>query len=160
MENLNDPKNNIKLFPLLDPKSFQSEEDYNKARDEYLRSLPANIEPHIILKEKGKFGSSKIQFTSGVMDGIIVSFGSVKFIPKENDQISLSFEYDVENLNQEKLIKMGRPLTNAEIEKRLGDFLMASIEDSLKKGNILFRGGLEEMEQYANRNDDTEKSNT
>jgi hypothetical protein len=161
MENQDDLKNNnIKLFPLLDPKSFESEEHYNKARDEYLATLPASIPPHLILKEKGKWGGTKIQFTSGVMDNIIVSFGQVTFVPKDDGTISLSYQYDLENLDQEKLIKMGRPLTQAEIEKMLGDFLMASIEDSLKKGNILFRGGLEEMEKYAHRDNDSKESNT
>jgi hypothetical protein len=114
MENQDDLKNNnIKLFPLLDPKSFESEEHYNKARDEYLATLPASIPPHLILKEKGKWGGTKIQFTSGVMDNIIVSFGQVTFVPKDDGTISLSYQYDLENLDQEKLIKMGRPFTQA-----------------------------------------------
>lgn len=154
------------VFPFLDRNSFETEELYQKAKDEYLNKQPVYITPHEVLNEMGKYGTQNIRFKAGKLENVIVNFGRVEFVPQDDGKIKLSYDYDAdvrEALNP--TFKIDTPETKQLLEKELGDFLMSCIEEQLKQGKILFRGGKDEMEAYIkdkneNRNNDIEKSSS
>lgn len=172
VENPKNPKsesietNKDTIFPFLNPNSFETPELYEKAKQEYLNKKPIQIIPHEVLSEKGKYGTQNIRFKANKLEGVVINFGKVEFIPREDGTISLSYDYDADLSGATwPILKIDSPETKKILEKELGDFLMSCIEEQLKQGKILFRGGSDEMEAYVkerneNRNNDTEKSSS
>lgn len=146
-------------FPLLSKDSFESEEAYLKAKDDYEKGL-TNFPgvPHEVLKEYSDTGFNKIRFTAGLLEGIIVSFGKVNFQQQDNGEVKLSFDYETQGKPKFRMIG------KEEMEKLLGDFLMSLIEEEMRQKKALFRGGKDEMEKYINddesRNSNIEESDT
>lgn len=155
---LNTTRGEMPAFPLLSKDSFESEESYLKAKEEYEKGLThfPGV-PHEVLKEYGNTGFNKIRFTAGLLEGIIVSFGRVNFQQQDNGEIKLSFDYETEGKPKYRMIG------KEEMEKLLGDFLMSLIEEEMRQKKALFRGGKDEMEKYINdenRNSDSKESDS
>lgn len=125
------------VFPLLSKESFESEEAYQKAWYEWWCQTPTRIIAHDVLEETSEQGFARILFKAGALEGVKVSFGKVSFVPLDNGEMSLSYDYDTEG-------KPPRFLSKMEYEKILGDFLMTLIEDALKKNDIAYTGGTDE----------------
>lgn len=76
--------------------------------------------------------------------GIIISYGRVSFDEdEENDKLSISFEYDLlEDNDQEYDVK--------EMEAHIGELLQEMIVFEMGRNNLIFTGGTDE-----NRKDDS-----
>jgi hypothetical protein len=141
------------LFPFLDPKSFQTEELYQAARDEYLKSRKINVPPYETLEEKGKWGANKIKFKSGILENVVASFGKVSFQKLEDDKVKLFYEYEADVEKSLHPFNLDIPESKQYLEKLLGDFLVVCIEEQIKDKTVVFRGGQEEMKAYINKNE-------
>ena len=154
---LNSTAGEIPAFPLLAKDSFESEEAYLQAKENYEKGLvkfPGV--PHEVLKEYSSTGFNKIRFTAGLLESIIVSFGRVEF-KNEDGEVKLSFDYETEGKPKFRMIG------KEEMEKLLGDFLMSLIEEEMRNKRALFQGGKDEMERYINdenRNNNPKESDT
>jgi len=151
-------KGEMPAFPLLSKDSFESEEAYLKAKDDYEKGLTyfPGV-PHEVLKEYGNTGFNKIRFTAGLLEGIIVSFGRVNFNTEDNGEIKLSFDYETDGKPKYRMVH------KEEMEKLLGDFLMSLIEEEMRTKKAIFQGGKDEMEKYINdenRNNNPEESDS
>ena len=154
---LNSTAGEIPAFPLLAKDSFESEETYLQAKENYEKGLvkfPGV--PHEVLQEYSSTGFNKIRFTAGLLESIIVSFGRVEF-KNEDGEVKLSFDYETEGKPKFRMIG------KEEMEKLLGDFLMSLIEEEMRNKRALFQGGKDEMERYINdenRNNNPKESDT
>jgi hypothetical protein len=88
------PTTRENLFPFIDPKSYESKEAYEIAKDEYLRTKPVIVPPYETLEEKGKYGANKLRFKSSFLEGVVCSFGKVSFENQDDGNIKLFYEYD------------------------------------------------------------------
>lgn len=154
---LNSTAGEIPAFPLLAKDSFESEEAYLQAKENYEKGL-VNFPgvPHEVLQEYSSTGFNKIRFTAGLLESIIVSFGRVEF-KNEDGEVKLSFDYETEGKPKFRMIG------KEEMEKLLGDFLMSLIEEEMRNKRALFQGGKDEMEKYINdenRNNNPKESDT
>jgi hypothetical protein len=153
------PATRENLFPFIDPDSYQSKELYEAARDEYLKSQPVKVPPYETLENKGKYGSNEIRFKNGILENVVASFGKVSFENQTDGNIKLFYEYDA---NVEKSLhpfNVEIPESKQLLERHLGDFLMACIEEQARNKTILFRGGSEEMEAYTKKTKTDENRN-
>jgi hypothetical protein len=96
-----------------------------------------------ILVENRKTGHDAIKLTSGPFQGIIYSYGKVKFEEQHDDICKLNFEYEVHN-NQIEYNK-------EEFEFYIGELLQFIMAEELQRNNITYTGGIDE-----NRNEDSE----
>ena len=142
------PSTKKNLFPFIDPNSFESKEAYEIARDEYLRTKPVYVPPYETLEEKGKYGANKLRFKTSYLEGVVCSFGKVSFENQDDGNIKLFYEYDADTEKSLHPYNVEIPESKKELERHLGDFLMACIEEQARNKTILFRGGKEEMEAY------------
>ena len=83
----------------------------------------------------------KLRITQGILEDKIVSFGKVSFQPTEDQTIKLDYSYEIEGPDKY------RHVPKVEVEKILGDFLMAMIKEEMDQKNLLFRGGEDEMKK-------------
>jgi hypothetical protein len=150
------PATRENLFPFINPDSYQSKELYEAARDEYLKSQPVKVPPYETLE---KYGSNEIRFKNGILENVVASFGKVSFENQTDGNIKLFYEYDA---NVEKSLhpfNVEIPESKQLLERHLGDFLMACIEEQARNKTILFRGGSEEMEAYTKKTKTDENRN-
>ena len=157
------PATKENLFPFINPNSYESKEAYETARDEYLKSKPVKVPPYETLDTKGKYGADKIRFKNGILENVVVSFGKVSFEPQEDGNIKLFYEYEADVEKSLHRFNVEIPESKQQLERHLGDFLMACIEEQARNKTILFRGGKEEMEVYAKpktKTDENRNNNT
>ena len=143
--------NNPKQYePIHSAEDYVSEEDYLKAKEEWetenyhtdkLRDSSQAQLPHEVLEETNKHGFMKLRITQGLLEDKIVSFGKVSFQPTEAGTIKLDYTYEIEGPDK------FRQVPKVEVEKILGDFLMAMIKEQMAEKQILFRGGEDEMKE-------------
>lgn len=145
-------KSNWDIFPMLSKDSFESEELYQRAWYEWWCNTPTRIIAHDVLEETSDKGFAKIMFKAGPLENVKVSFGKVNFVPNDEGEITLSYDYETDG-------KPPRFLSKPEYERFLGDFLLTLIEDSLKNNDIVYQGGTDEG-LNENRNSNTEESDT
>jgi len=141
----NNPK---KYEPIHSADDYVSEEDYLKAKEDWEKenyhtdklrdSAQAQI-PHEVLEETNEAGFMKLRVTQGLLEDKIVSFGKVSFKTTEDSTIKLDYTYEIEGKDK------FRTVPKVEVEKMLGDFLMAMIKEQLNEKQLLFRGGEDEM---------------
>ena len=128
------PATRENLFPFINPSSYESKE--------------AQVPPYETLETKGKYGANELRFKNGILENVVVSFGKVSFENQTDGNIKLFYEYDA---NVEKSLhpfNVEIPESKQLLERHLGDFLMACIEEQARNKTILFRGGSDEMEAY------------
>lgn len=103
---------------------------------------------HKILESKNDEGMYAIQLTDPPYEGMVFTFGEVKFPEQDEDgdTCTISFDYDVLDDN-------GVKYDVDEFEKYIGDFLIELIVYQLSKNEIVYKGGVDE-----NRTDDIEQS--
>jgi|TARA_B110000196_G_C21029209_1_gene606745 hypothetical protein len=141
--------NNPKEYePIHSADDYVSEEDYLKAKEDWEKenyhtdklrdSAQAQI-PHEVLEETNEAGFMKLRVTQGLLEDKIVSFGKVSFKTTEDSTIKLDYTYEIEGKDK------FRTVPKVEVEKMLGDFLMAMIKEQLNEKQLLFRGGEDEM---------------
>jgi hypothetical protein len=99
--------------------------------------------PPFVVVENRKTGHDAIKLTSGPFQGIIYSYGKVKFDEQDDGTCKLNFEYELHENSQE--------YNKEEFEAYIGDLLQFMIMDELQKNNITYTGGIDE-----NRNEDSE----
>ena len=143
--------NNPKQYePIHSANDYVSEEDYLKAKEEWekenyhtdkLRNSSQEQLPHEVLEETNEQGFMKLKINQGVLEGKIVSFGKVSFQPTEDQTIKLDYTYEIDGPDKY------RHVPKVEVEKILGDFLMAMIKEQMAEKQILFRGGEDEMKE-------------
>lgn len=153
------PATRENLFPFINPSSYESKEAYEAARDEYLKSKPVQVPPYETLETKGKYGANELRFKNGILENVVVSFGKVSFENQTDGNIKLFYEYDA---NVEKSLhpfNVEIPESKQLLERHLGDFLMACIEEQARNKTILFRGGSDEMEAYTKKTKTDENRN-
>jgi hypothetical protein len=73
-----------------------------------------------------------VEISGGEFDGTIFSYGKVEF--PEPDEPNLSFNYTVHHSDVDT--------ANERFKNRIGDILVEMIEDSLKKNETVFSGGI------------------
>lgn len=73
-----------------------------------------------------------VEITSGEFNGTVFSYGKVEF--PEPDEPKLSFEYTVHHTDIDT--------SNDRFKNRIGDILVEMIEESLKKQETIFAGGI------------------
>lgn len=98
---------------------------------------------HKVLESKHDDGMYAIELTDPPYEGIIFTFGEVKF-PEDDggETCTVSFEYDI-------LDDKGIEYDKDEFEKYIGDFLIELIVYQLSKNEVVYTGGTSE-----NRDDD------
>ena len=143
--------NNPKQYePIHSAEDYVSEEDYLKAKEEWetknyhtdkLRATAQEQLPHEVLEETNEQGFMKLKITEGILQDKIVSFGKVAFQPTEDETIKLDYNYEIEGPDKY------RTVPKVEVEKILGDFLMAMIKEQMAEKQVLFRGGEDEMKE-------------
>ncbi len=153
------PATRENLFPFIDPNSYESKEAYEAARDEYLKSKPVRVPPYETLETKGKYGSNHIKFQNGILENVVVSFGKVSFENQTDGNIKLFYEYDANVEKSLHQFNVDIPESKQLLERHLGDFLMACIEEQVRNKTILFKGGKEEMEAYTKTKTDENRNN-
>ena len=136
--------------PIHSAEDYVSEEDYLKAKEEWekenyhtdkLRDTSQAQLPHEVLEETNEQGFMKLKILQGVLTDKVVSFGKVSFQPTEEGTIKLDYTYEIEGPDKY------RQVPKVEVEKILGDFLMAMIKEQMEQKNILFKGGEDEMKK-------------
>ncbi len=143
--------NNPKEYqPIHSANDYVSEEDYLKAKEEWekenyhtdkLRDTGQQQLPHTVLEETNEQGFMKLKVNQGILEDKIVSFGKVSFQPTEDGTIKLDYNYEIDGPDKY------RPVPKVEVEKILGDFLMAMIKEQMAEKAVLFRGGEDEMKE-------------
>ena len=73
-----------------------------------------------------------VEISGGEFDGTIFSYGKVEF--PEPDEPNLSFNYTVHHSDVDT--------TNEKFKNTIGDILVEMIEESLKKNDTVFAGGI------------------
>ena len=143
--------NNPKEYePIFSERDYVSKEDYLEAKEKWekenyhtdkLRDTSQAQLPHEVLEETNEQGFMKLRITQGILEDKIVSFGKVSFQPTEDQTIKLDYSYEIEGPDKY------RHVPKVEVEKILGDFLMAMIKEQMDQKNLLFRGGEDEMKK-------------
>ena len=90
-------------------------------------------------------GQLKIKFTNSGFDDIILSIGGIEFI-EGDENANMKFDYDI----HEGVVPEDR---DEEFRTLMGDFIIQSIEEGLKRNDLIYSGGIDE-----NRTNDTEQS--
>lgn len=73
-----------------------------------------------------------VEITGGEFDGTVFSYGKVEF--PDPDKPNLSFTYTVHYSDADT--------TNEKFKNTIGDILVEMIEESLKKNDTVFAGGI------------------
>ena len=97
-----------------------------------------------LLQHKDDDSLFAIEFTDPPYQGIIVSYGEVKFPDNldESETCTISFDYDI-------IDDKGIEYDVNEFEKYIGDFLLELIAFQLSRNEVVYTGGTSE-----NRDDD------
>ena len=133
--------NNPKEYePIFSERDYVSKEDYLEAKEKWekenyhtdkLRDTSQAQLPHEVLEETNEQGFMKLRITQGILEDKIVSFGKVSFQPTEDQTIKLDYSYEIEGPDKY------RHVPKVEVEKILGDFLMAMIKEQMDQKNLL-----------------------
>lgn len=83
---------------------------------------------------KDEFGDQilAIELTNGEFTGTIYSYGKVEF--PDPDEPNMSFEYTIHNSEVDT--------SNEKFKNTIGDILVEILEESLKKNETVFTGGI------------------
>jgi hypothetical protein len=73
-----------------------------------------------------------VEISDGEFNGTVYSYGKVEF--PEPDEPKLSFEYTVHHSDVDT--------SNEKFKNKIGNILVEMIEDSLKKNETIFAGGI------------------
>ena len=95
--------------------------------------------PPFVAVENGKTGVVALQLTEGPYEGIIFSYGGVKFEEnKEQDRLHVKFDYTIHDNEPDDLDKPA-------FEKELGDFLVELVVYQMAEKNLIYKGGIDEV---------------
>lgn len=87
-------------------------------------------------------GQVVFEFTDSIYKGCKFHFEGLRFAEKENDDgsLNLSFDYTITNPDVFSLDNFGKE----DFETTLGDFIMFVLEEQIKNGSPVFKGGVDE----------------
>jgi hypothetical protein len=91
--------------------------------------------PPFVVVENRKTGHDAIKLTSGPFQGIIYSYGKVKFEEQPDGTCKLKFEYEIHD-SQVEYIK-------EEFEFYIGELLQFIMAEELQQNNITYTGGID-----------------
>jgi hypothetical protein len=96
------------------------------------------LRPHRRLERNGVIA---LELTSGPYQGIIFSYGAVKFEENtELDHLRVKFEYNIHDVEPDDLDKVA-------FEKELGDFLLEIILYQMEEKSLIYKGGIDEIRE-------------
>lgn len=93
---------------------------------------------NFVIVENRKNGMDAIKLLDEPFSGIIYSYGRVSFEEDEaNDQLRLSFEYEIHDKNSKEFSDM-KPF-----EKHIGDILQDLIHTGVEENSLTYTGGVD-----------------
>jgi len=96
------------------------------------------LRPHRRLERNGVIA---LELTTGPYQGIIFSYGAVKFEENEQqDHLKVKFEYNIHDVEPEDLDKPA-------FEQEIGDFLLEIILYQMEEKSLIYKGGIDEIRE-------------